>query len=430
MSERVTSRRYESPHRPAPIVAVERWLRRVRGEPAPFDARELVKTAMAKAGSSSFEEEDALMEPLERLCEALDREARLTWTGRVLTRARLMGALTSRLRLRALFDANPAMADVVVDRPVVITGLQRTGTTLLHRLVSATPGFRGLRAWEALDPVAAVRPFGLEPRRLTAKAAEGTLRYLAPDFFAVHPVEADAPEEEVVLMDHTFVSQVSEASYHVPTFAGWVEDQDHRVAYRYLRRCLQALTWQRPELPARWVLKSPVHLEQLDALLDVFPDALVVQTHRDPQETIPSFCSMVAHGRGVFSDAVDPREVGGHWLRKVTRMVRRAMETRRARGGQHFADVHYGDLIADPVATAAEVTARAGTPLDDASRASLRTWLADNRQHKYGRHDYDAADFGLTPERIDHAMSAYVSHHLEPRASSGTGATPGARGAC
>lgn len=126
MSERVTSRRYESPHRPAPIVAVERWLRRVRGEPAPFDARELVKTAMAKAGSSSFEEEDALMEPLERLCEALDREARLTWTGRVLTRARLMGALTSRLRLRALFDANPAMA-----------GLASKSARSRSRLVSA-----------------------------------------------------------------------------------------------------------------------------------------------------------------------------------------------------------------------------------------------------------------------------------------------------
>ena len=407
----------------------ERVLRGVRGEPTPLNAGQLVDAAIRQTGLSTFEGGD-VMEPLARLCEALEREAELTWTGRLLTRARLMGALTSRLRLRALFDENPAMTDVPVEAPLFITGLQRTGTTLLHRLVAATPHFRGLRSWEALAPVATIRPFGFEPRRLTARAAEGTLRYLAPDFFAVHPVEADAPEEEVVLMDHTFVSQVSEASYHVPTFARWVEEQDHRIAYRYLRRCLQALTWQRPELPTRWVLKSPVHLEQLDALLDVFPDAMVVQTHRDPLQTIPSFCSMVAHGRGVFSDAVDPREVGAHWLRKVERMVHRAMRTRRERDGAAFGDVLYTDLVADPVSTIADVVARAGAPLDEQTRASLQGWLTHNRQHRHGRHVYDASDFGMTPERIERSMADYVTHHLPDRARAGRGATPGARGAC
>lgn len=411
VSDRQTSRRYRRPHRPRPVAAAERMLRRLRGEPSPLVAQRLVDAARRKTGLTAFAEGDP-MGPLERLCTALEQEAQLTWTGRELTRARLMAALTSRLRLRALFDRNPAMADVPVERPLFVTGLQRTGTTLLHRLLSATPGFRGLRSWEALDPVAAVRPFGLEPRRLTAKAAEGTLRYLAPDFFAVHPVEADAPEEEVVLMDHTFVSQVSEASYHVPSFARWVQEQDHRIAYRYLRRCLQALSWQTPELPARWVLKSPVHLEQLDALLDVFPDATVIQTHRDPLETIPSFCSMVAHGRGVFSDEVDPLEVGSHWLSKVERMVRRAMDCRRRRPDGDFGDVLYPDLIDDPVAAAAEVSARAGIPLDDGARASLRGWLADNPQHKYGRHVYEATDFGLTPRGIERAMGDYVAQHL------------------
>ena len=198
-----------------------------------------------------------------------------------------------------------------------------------------------------------------------------------------------------------------------------------------LREGLQALTWQRPDLPARWVLKSPVHLEQLDALLDVFPDATVIQTHRDPLETIPSFCSMVAHGRGVFSDRVDPLEVGAHWLRKVERMVSRAMDTRRHRGGDAFGDVLYPDLIADPIAAAAEVSARAGAHLDEAARASLRDWLAGNPQHKYGRHVYDAADFGLSSQRIDETMAAYVAHHLPAVALRIERAEiPGARGAC
>jgi hypothetical protein len=377
-----------------------------------LSAVDLIEAARDRTGLTTFEDD---LEPLHRLCEALDQEARLTWTGRALTKARLMGALTSRLRLRALFDRHPEIAEVPVTAPLFVTGLQRTGTTLLHRLLAASPGFRGLRSWEALNPVRTLAPLGLEPRRLTALAAEQTLRFLAPDFFAVHPVEADAPEEEVVLMDHTFVSQVSEASYHVPSFARWVQGQDHRVAYRYLRRCLQVIAWQRPEEPPRWVLKSPVHLEELDALLDVFPDAKVVQTHRDPRSTLPSFCSMVAHGRGVFSDHVDPREVGDHWLPKVRRMVERAMESRGRHGAAPFLDVHYRDLVAAPVGTAASVLAFAGAPIESGERDRLSGWLHANPQHKYGRHVYAAVDFGLTDERIDEALGHYVTHHRIPR---------------
>lgn len=405
---RVTSRRYRRPHRPPPVAAMERWLRRLGGEPPPLSPDALVRAALTRTGASSFDDD---LEPLERLCDALEREAKLTWTGRALTRARLVGALTSRLRLRALLLAHPEVADVPVPAPLFVTGLQRTGTTLLQRLLAAAPGLRGLRSWEALDPIPTSALLGVEPRRLTAKAAEHTLRYLAPDFFAVHPVEADAPEEEVVLMDQTFISQVSEASYHVPSFARWVEGQDHRVAYRHLRRCLQALSWQCPEAPRRWVLKSPVHLEQLDALLDVFPDAKVLQTHRDPRATLPSFCSMVAHGRGVFSDEVDPTEVGEHWLGKVRRMVERAMDSRARQPASRFLDVHYRDLVAAPIGTAAAACAFAGRPLEASDRQQLQAWLVDNPRHKYGRHVYRAEDFGLSAERIDEAFGAYVGHH-------------------
>src|SRR5262249_48955329 len=150
-------------------------------------------------------------------------------------------------------------------------------------------------------------------RRAAGRLAESALRVLAPEFFAVHPVESEAPEEDILLLDHAFMSQAPEAMLHVPTYARWLESQDLRPAYRFLRRALQVLAWQRGG--AYWVLKTPHHLEFLAELLAVFPDAVIIQTHRDPQATMGSFCSMVAHGRGLFSDVVDPREVGRHWLR-------------------------------------------------------------------------------------------------------------------
>ncbi|MCA9621263.1 MAG: sulfotransferase, partial [Myxococcales bacterium] len=289
-------------------------------------------------------------------------------------------------------------------------------TTLLHRLLAADPARRALASWEALSPAPPPpRPWHRllgerDPRQLTAAAAERTLSLLAPDFFAVHPVEADAPEEEVVLMDHTFVSQVSEASYHVPSFASWVVDQDHRVAYRHLRRCLQVLRFQRPEAPAHWVLKSPAHLEQLDALLDVFPDARIIQTHRDPRKTVASFCSMVAHGRGVFSDSVDPLEIGRHWLAKVHRMVTRASQSRQRRP-EVFFDVAYLDLVADPVAKAAEVAAFAGRPLSEEAKTRLAAWHGQNPQHRFGRHVYTASDFGLSDDGIANTLADYVKEY-------------------
>jgi Sulfotransferase family len=421
MSARQTSRDYRRPHRPRPVALLERALEAGRGRPPALEAAALIDKACRATGLSQFDGEP-LEEPLTRLCRALELEAQLTWTGRALTQARLVGALTSRLRVEAYHRRFPEIGEQPVAEPLFVTGLQRTGTTLLHRLLAVGGARRALASWEALTPAKRPGPkaglaapidrlWGGDARKLNAHAAERTLAYLAPDFFAVHPVQASAPEEEVVLMDHSFISQVSEASYHVPSYAQWVEAQDHRPAYRYLRRCLQLLQWERPRQPRRWVLKSPVHLEQLDALLEVFPDARVVQTHRDPHKTVASFCSMVAHGRGVFSDVVEPLEIGSHWLAKVRRMVERAMAARARRAADAFLDVHYRDLIADPLAVAARVSAFGGIPMGPNVRAAGQRWLRQNRQHKHGQHVYDAADFGITPQTIDDAMGEYMRQH-------------------
>jgi hypothetical protein len=412
---RVTSADYGRPYRPRAIAFINRL-----GRAAPFgplgrrlDADSLIAQARRRSGLVRFDDE-AFREPLARLLDAIKREARLTAIGRVITRTRLVGILQNRLRAQALFEQHPEILDEKVEAPVFIVGLQRTGTTMLQRLLAADPGMRALASWEALNPAPLARPSkGRDPRIGHAVRAEKGLRYLAPDFFAIHPVEAEAPEEEVILLDHSFLSSVAESMLHVPSFAAWLEEQDQTPAYEYLKKMLQLLQWQ--ARADRWILKTPHHLEWLDTLLAVFPDARIVQTHRDPMKTLASFCSMVAHARGVFSDELDPHEVGAHWLRKNRRQVERAMAARDAReargGGGAFLDVSYYDLMADPMTQVQRIYDFIGRPLDEKVRGLMLESRRANPQHKHGEHRYRLEDFGLDRDRVDAAFAAYRERH-------------------
>jgi hypothetical protein len=369
--------------------------------------------ARERAGLHDFGDAP-LREPLEVLVDAIEREAKLHPLGRRITRMRLLGVLINRLRVQEALARHPEILDEPVAAPLVIAGLQRTGTTLLHRLLASHPGLRALASWEALHP----SPHGGENARIRqAKAAELGLRVLAPEFFAIQPVQAQAPEEEVLLLDMTFLSTVPEATLRVPSFAHWLEKQDVTPAYRYMRTLLQLLRWQRrPSLPpGRWVLKTPHHLEHLDALFEVFPDARVVQTHRDPAITLASFCSMIAHGRAVFSDAVDPSEIGRDWSRKVRRMLDRAMDARARLSESKFLDVRYEHLVADPADTAREVLRWAEVPVGAEAEATLASAMRANPQHKHGRHQYRLEDYGLDRPSVEALFADYRAQFI-PRA--------------
>lgn len=416
---RETSRDYAHPYRPRAIAWAHRVLAafgaagndhegppgRATGAAArlwPLEVPALVRAARRRAGLEDFGDE-GFVPALERLVAAMRDEARLSPTGHAIQRARLVEALCARLRLRALEQAHPEIEALELPPVVVVAGVQRTGTTKLQRLLAADPEARALRSWEALDPVprpGEARGQG-QRRRRRARLAQGALAYLAPDFFAVHPVEADAPEEDVLLLDLSFMSQTPEATLHVPSYAHWLETQDYAPAYALLRRLLRVLTWQQPG--RRWVLKTPEHLEHLDALLRVFPEATVVWTHRDPLATMASFCSMVAHGRGVFSDHVDAHEVGQHWLRKVRRMGLRALDV-RTRHPERFVDVAYEDLVRDPMGQIERIYAAMGEPLTDRARAAMQRLDARNVQHRHGVHRYALEDFGLTRDDVDREL--------------------------
>jgi hypothetical protein len=246
-------------------------------------------------------------------------------------------------------------------------------------------------------------------------AAKG-LKYMSPGFFAIHPAEPDAPEEEVILLEQAFLTTTPEAMMHVPTYSKWLERQDHVPAYKALERMMQYLQWQRPgpDKPARWVLKTPHHQEYFDPLLSVFPKATIVHTHRDPLKTSASFFSMVTHLQMIFSDDVDPKRVANHWLDKIENMARRTMATRARVNDEGFIDVSYYDLIKDPMPQVERVYQAAGVPLTDEARGAMEASRKVNKQHKYGKHKYSLGDFGMTKDDVEPRVAAYRARFNVP----------------
>ena len=366
------------------------------------------RTGLQDFGGESF------LPALRVLVASINGEAELTPVGVVLQRQRIEAALANRLRAQRLLERHPEIRDVDIGKVVLITGLQRTGTTTLHRLIASHPDVRALMSWEALNPLPlpSEGDDGFRARLRHARMAERAVAFLAPAFFAVHPVEHDAPEEDVFLLDMSFMSQSAEATMCVPTYAKWLEAQDHAEAYAYLHTLLKILHWQRPR--KCWVLKTPHHLEYLDVVLGTFRDLTVIQTHRDPVVAVVSFCSMVALGRGVFSDRVDPIEVARHWLPKIRRMIERAGRARDGARGERFVDVLYSDLVRDPTVQLERIYRHAGIPFAGAAVEAALATTTRNVQHRFGRHVYDPADFGLDDAGIRDRFRDYQDRYAIP----------------
>jgi len=399
-------------YRPLPLALLNRLGQRMKSLGAGGDSlqeKALIRAAKSQTGLSDFGDE-SFREALGVLLRSIEREANLHTVGRLITKARLTRSLATRLRLEDAIKKNPAVFETELEAPIVIAGLQRTGTTMLHRLLASDPQLRSLRSYEAIAPLAPERSWlsrlhGRDARWLEAKLSEQALLYMAPDFFAIHPVEADAPEEDVLLLDYSFLSTVPEATLHVPSYAHWLEQQDQTPAYRTLDLMLRWLSHRRG--PARWILKTPHHLEFLEVVRKVFPGARIVQTHRDPTQTLASFCSMIWHSRGVFSDHVNPHEIGRHWSRKVSRMLERALAFREREGNQGFADVDYEALVASPLETIERLYQQLGLELAADTRWAMTETLLNSPQHKYGRHQYALEDFGLTTPQVHEMFSFY-----------------------
>lgn len=372
-------------------------------------ADSLVRAARRTSGLSDlgadFETEET-QDALHRLLAALEGEADLHPFGRVVIRGTLVHSLVTRLRLEHLWRTDSKLPATAVERPVFIAGLARTGTTLLHRLLGLERRLRPLRSWEGLAPAPPPggSSSGSDPRMRRAETAERALRYLAPEFFAIHPVEADGLEEDVLLQDGSFMSPTVDATMPVPSYSAWLHATDQTPMYRYFRRLVQLLLWQRPGI---YLGKTPHHLENLPTLLDVFPGARVVVTHRDPAAVVPSFCSMMAHGRRLFSNDVDLLAVGRQFHAKQHKGVNDAMDARRRLPEEAFLDVHYADLMADPMKEVRRIYDFLGFDLSAETVEAMNAFRARNPKNRLGTHRYGPEAFGLSRDRLDHDFARY-----------------------
>jgi hypothetical protein len=372
-----------------------------------FSADELEYGARAATGLHDFGS-PYYREGLERTVDALNTEADLSDMGRVIQHATISNALIQRLKIEDAYVARPEIDDEIIGGPVFVIGLPRTGTTALSQLVAADPQFRSLRMWESQAPTpppeAATQH--TDPRIAQADAGLQMLNDMFPLMKTLYNSEATAPTECQDLMGMSFRTFHFDGVVRVPGYLAWLMNCDMRETYTFHRRVLKLLQWHCP--PSLWHLKTPVHVFALDALVEAYPNAKFMWSHRDPAKVMGSVCSLIRYVRSWSSDRDDPEELGAEQLESWSEGVRRAMDFRKRVGDERFSDIAFADLQADPVNTLAAGYESLGLDFTAATQRSVGRWADEHKPGSRGSHDYDLADFGLTPESVRERFTEYL----------------------
>jgi len=332
-------------------------------------------------------------------------QAGLTPAGNARMRASVRGLLVARLMSESGFASHPDHAEVDIQRPVFVTGLPRSGTTLLQRLLTADPAHQGLEQWLADLPQP--RPprdtWDSDPIFSAMQSGYHAFHEANPELAGLHYSDAASHEECWRLLQQAGTSVAFETQAHVPSYSTWLEKQDWVPAYRRHRRLLQLIGLN--DADQRWVLKNPSHLFSIDALLEVYPDAVVVVTHRDPVTCLASMCSLAAASTRGTSTVFTGETIGRSQLTLLERQLDR-YRSARANSSATFLDVEYDDFVADPVSTVAGVYRDAGLPWNEGSEQAVRSELDVSRSGvRAPSHRYDLADYGLTEDEVRAALS-------------------------
>lgn len=346
-------------------------------------------------------DDDNYREALAVLLESYQRDADLTELGSKMSRFFLRNALVARLLSESSWKQYPQHADVAIERPIFVTGLPRTGTTVLHRLLTADPAHQGLEMWLAEfpqpRPPRETWPDNPVYQQLAARFDQHHEEN--PDYTGLHFMTADEVEECWQLLRQSLHSVSYETLAHLPTYANWLAQQDWTRSYQRHRRNLQLIGLNDPE--KRWVLKNPSHLFALDAVFATYPDALVIQCHRPAETIMASMCSLAQHTTEGWSNSFVGAQIGADALETWSRGLELFSAERRKHNPAQFYDVDYFEFIADPVATVENVYRHFGLPYTDAARAAVKAVdEASKRGPRAPKHTYSLADYGLTAESV------------------------------
>jgi hypothetical protein len=369
--------------------------------------------AVKMAGSDDFGS-DSYREPLEVYLRACEEEADLTTFGRLLISKMMASALANRIALQQWSKQHPEVREGRIERPWIIVGLPRTGTSLLSQLLGLDPVARPLRQWEAAHPIppTTLEEAAEDPRiARTAKDLEGLMK-LNPPLKAMHPFGATLAEECVAIFMYDVRALALETQAHVPSYARWLEQADMTSAYAQHRLALQTLQSRQPT--ERWILKTPNHLWHLDAMLAAYPDARVIWTHRDPGPVVTSLASLANAGQRVLTSRKDPRPTAEEWKRKCAFALHSAMDFDQKAGDGWCQHVHYDALVDDPVAAVRALYRGFGEEVGSLHARRIHAFLEDRPQDAFGRHRYDPADFGWTYPGLATEFEEYTErYHIE-----------------
>ncbi|SFV17302.1 sulfotransferase family protein [Pseudoduganella namucuonensis] len=378
----------------------------------------LAEASRRSAGLAEFGD-PSFRAGLEVLLRSVNEEAQLSDAGRALFAERIVESLCNRLTLEAYCARHPEILNEAIERPVVIVGLPRTGTTMLHRILARDPRFYTANYWEVRfpSPFPGAAPDAPDPRIAAAKTEVGMMIQAMPELLAMHPLDAELPDEEVILMEHSFLSAM-DAYANLPGYVAWLGRQDQTPAYAYLKRQLQFLQWQkrqRGEVAQRWILKSPHHVHAMPTLFKVFPDVQVIQTHRDPLQTIPSMGSFAYTIWRVYSDVADPAKAGRLWADKFAAGMRNSMAFRDGMPAARFLDVWYLDAVTKPIEVAESVYPFLGMELGSEVRQRMLDWMELSRRDQRAAHQYSIEKMGLTLAGLERDFAGYRARYILPR---------------
>ncbi len=399
---------YANPRFSADVLAIHEAVApmaaELRLEPEPMLAQ-----ARADTGLSHGLEDPGFLERLGVLLTGLRDEAGLSPFGVLSDHTVVAGLLRSRLLIQDLLDRHPEILDIPITAPIVIVGLPRTGTSHLHNLISSDPALRSLPYYEALEPVLAPSaqpaPGEPDPRLANTQVGLDMIAAAAPLFERMHEMTVDNVHEEIQLLAIDFSSMLFETMAVMPTWRDYYQSHDQTPHYQYLKQVLQVLTWLRGG--ERWVLKSPQHCEQIRPLLNVFPDATFVVTHRDPVSVTASVVTMLTYAARMSVAHPDPKVYGPYWSQRVEDLLHGCERDRDLIPEGQAIDVRFHEFMADDFAMVERIYQVAGQPMTAAARAGMAAFLADHPRGKFGTVVYDLADFDLDPAERRAALQTY-----------------------
>jgi hypothetical protein len=357
---------------------------------ATFDRPRIIGAACEATGHDDFGP-DSWREGFDRLLDSLESEAQLNELGMAVAEGEFIGYLTNRLGIVAHRKQHPEIADADVTPPIIIVGQGRTGTTILFDLLAQDPAHRVPLTWEVDRPCPPpeTATYLTDPRIDEVEATTSGIDLVLPGFRAMHPLGARLAQECVRITALDFRSMIFPTQYRVPSYTRWLlHEADMAPAYRWHRMFLQHL--QSRHHASRWVLKSPGHIWCLDAALAEYPDALLVQTHRDPMRILASLASLVAKLRSLASDTSTIPQAAGEWTDLIIDGLDRSVVARRdgTVPADRIIDTQFRDFMADPIATVASVYEHLGLPFAADVEAAMRRFLAEHPQGEHGAHEY------------------------------------------